>query len=1431
MGSHLRPSILLLLLAPVAASTASADHLPPPFAVEQVDLDIRWGGRMTTVAVSPASDLVWLATAESGGLYRTDDGGATWSRVDTLPTHRLHDVAWAPNAAGTILVTAAPDYRTPTNSSGVWRSTNFGATWYLVDAMIPSCHPGSAIETARGIAFNPTNTDVYVATDCGVAISRDGGATWTHVAPDPAATTENQEHTVLVQPGGLITACGEDGIHRSTDAGLTWSTGWDPREPMRAFGDVCDESGYHALAGSPVESDVFYVALRDLSDGAGSVPTGALYEVRYDTATNAPLSSTRLDGSDANTRAPSVAARPAPLGGPTQYIVYFSNGLHAFARNCDSAAGRCGTDPGDWIELTIDHADPSGFAFGSGSNCPLAMSNDGGVLVSTDCGNTFVTPGPTYDGLDAIQLYDVEVQSFDDGMGGHDHTDIYVGTMDNWVWASSDGGATWPYTTGSGEGVHIEVPKVPPAHDEQIVSMSFCTPCNGVIAEEHLENPVSWTPPTEGVAARGFPHQMVLEHDSFVSVMDLRQCSGTTVDCKADDDCMVCDGTSTSCADDGGCMPGVACSLPTGVTCASVGDIRMYLQEGLGMPWVERLPLSRTPGNARLQLSGPASNPSIFFPVNVGTAVFGLDRADNVRSGTPDLTLADDNLVLGGHFQGEGCFDCPKPAFAVDPSDATRLIGVGTAGDVWRSTTGGVSPDGFTPGWSMDPVATAALTAGYAKVKVRANTSDGVRTEPNIRVIEHDPYDPQQMFAGLEQGGVFYSDDGGAGWEHVPGSDPIVAVTAFAFDQITGDVYVSSYGRGLWRLRPVDLMLPPPDAYEPNDVGPLSTPLDLTHLHHWSGEVARDHGSLEPEYEQWAGGLSSLTLHDRDDVDRFDVILEHVVYHVPDLPDGPSPDDPMPICGDVLREATWRPFYAGAEKDVVMFRSWVEVEAFGLGTDEVVKTEYMASTGTSTRRFIACPPTDRVNGFSAIVGDRTGLGQRESFPTYSLRVEHGVDITRFSAANEWLRRKLQPARDSEMIFPIPCAGGSFPECPSNDPQVQLELTHPLLPDCKADGPGCRWFAPFTWQRDALFELTFASSIDLAIELWDERGQRIAEAEAVPQEDLTITKIISADITPGVYVLVVTGPPATVTVTFDTLPPAPDTDGDGFPDAIDACPNEAEDFDGDRDGDGCPEEPGDVDGDGIPDVADTCRDVRDPQQFDADNDGRGDLCDCDAGDPNVWSPPSEIPDVRFSSPFGLEWSPVDGGPGTVYEVLRSSLDDVPVTADGSDVCLAANFGGTFWQAGETPQSGGFHYLVRGRNACGIGPLGGARGSSADCSVQSCGHSTCVTGFNLFAGCDTCVATICAIDPYCCNTEWDGICVDRVRGDCGLATCPDAGSTCAHDVCATGAPLTAGCDAGGLACVAAVCDLDPYCCQTAWDDDCRVTMEAACDLGCE
>ncbi|WP_266221341.1 hypothetical protein [Paraliomyxa miuraensis] len=145
-----------------------------------------------------------------------------------------------------------------------------------------------------------------------------------------------------------------------------------------------------------------------------------------------------------------------------------------------------------------------------------------------------------------------------------------------------------------------------------------------------------------------------------------------------------------------------------------------------------------------------------------------------------------------------------------------------------------------------------------------------------------------------------------------------------------------------------------------------------------------------------------------------------------------------------------------------------------------------------------------------------------------------------------------------------------------------------------------------------------------------------------------------------------------------------------------------------------------------------------------------------------------------------------------------------------------------------------------------------------------------------GCDdlACTAAVCAIDPFCCSNQWDGVCAGEaiaepacqgVGGSCSAPVCGDdvaqglevcdgadlAGEDCISQGFDTGMLGclgncsgfdTSGCaDFGGdccadngtpgcddAACTAAVCAIDPFCCDTQWDGICadEALIEPAC-----
>ncbi|HWN69520.1 MAG TPA: hypothetical protein VNM90_17885, partial [Haliangium sp.] len=122
---------------------------------------------------------------------------------------------------------------------------------------------------------------------------------------------------------------------------------------------------------------------------------------------------------------------------------------------------------------------------------------------------------------------------------------------------------------------------------------------------------------------------------------------------------------------------------------------------------------------------------------------------------------------------------------------------------------------------------------------------------------------------------------------------------------------------------------------------------------------------------------------------------------------------------------------------------------------------------------------------------------------------------------------------------------------------------------------------------------------------------------------------------------------------------------------------------------------------------------------------------------------------------------------------------------------------------------------------------------DLAVQTCGldcggggdceHELCDVGTPLDPTCDTCVADVCNIDSFCCEVEWDAICVDLAVQTCGLDC---GGGTCEHDLCESGVALDPTCDP----CVAEVCAADSFCCETEWDSICVGEAEEICGIDC-
>ena len=263
-------ALSVLLIANVASSqTISVREINPTHS--NIGGMNATGGRVNHLG--RATDSIFYAASEFGGLFKSTDAGRTWVRLDAhLPT-RVSDVKVNPVDPNLVVATSVYDGRV-SSFAGINVSHNGGATWSKpASASPPSSFCASSTNfsepSAFGIAFDPQNaTHIFVGTNCGVARSTDGGLNWTFINPGPFSLATNV-FGVVVHHGGIIDTCGDSGHRRSTDGGGVWAGALSGGTPLPA--------GRCSIAASPDESSVLFATVGNFifetDNGGGSWPT------------------------------------------------------------------------------------------------------------------------------------------------------------------------------------------------------------------------------------------------------------------------------------------------------------------------------------------------------------------------------------------------------------------------------------------------------------------------------------------------------------------------------------------------------------------------------------------------------------------------------------------------------------------------------------------------------------------------------------------------------------------------------------------------------------------------------------------------------------------------------------------------------------------------------------------------------------------------------------------------------------------------------------------------------------------------------------------------------------------------------------------------------------------------------------------------------
>lgn len=228
-------------------------------------------GRLNMVRIDPLNDQVMYVGAADGGLWKSTNGGASWStNTDMLAVIGVADLAIHPTNTS-IMYLATGDAESDRRSAGILKSTNEGTTW------LPTGLSWTATDdySIRKLLMHPGDSQILLAaTNKGVYRTTNGGTTWS------APTTFQNFKDMEFKPGDPNTVYATSNeMWKSVDNGVNWTkiTSGVPSADVVRMG----------LAVTPAEpNSVFLIAGKDSNGGLlgiyKSTDSGTSFVTRFE---------------------------------------------------------------------------------------------------------------------------------------------------------------------------------------------------------------------------------------------------------------------------------------------------------------------------------------------------------------------------------------------------------------------------------------------------------------------------------------------------------------------------------------------------------------------------------------------------------------------------------------------------------------------------------------------------------------------------------------------------------------------------------------------------------------------------------------------------------------------------------------------------------------------------------------------------------------------------------------------------------------------------------------------------------------------------------------------------------------------------------------------------------------------------------------------
>ncbi|EAY26036.1 GEVED domain-containing protein [Microscilla marina] len=422
------------------------------------------GGRTRALAIDRSNENVILAGGVSGGMWRSTNGGASWTQTTGASQLKsVTDVYQDPNntniwyyVTGEIVGNSASGGGAAFRGNGVFKSTDGGLTWVSLAATSadPTVFTGGLQYSLR-VRVDPTNSDVYVAAFDGIYRSTNGGTSFTNVlsAPDARYTDLEISATgVIYATIGSNSTSTNKGVFKSTNG-----TSWSNITPSLA-------AGYQriVLDVAPSNENIVYVFAN--TPGAGTNDHQVFYSSNAGSSwTNRSSNLPAYGGSVGNLSQGSYNQYLKIKPDNPNVVFIGSTNLYRTTNGFTSTGGNTwvgGYSPANNVS-TYDnhHPDNHSLVFYPSNPARMLTGHDGGISrtennLANSAGTFPVSWTSLSNGYYTTQIYGIAI----DPETANDSR-LMVGLQDNgkWTATSFSGTSNWGEERAGGDGCYVAI--------------------------------------------------------------------------------------------------------------------------------------------------------------------------------------------------------------------------------------------------------------------------------------------------------------------------------------------------------------------------------------------------------------------------------------------------------------------------------------------------------------------------------------------------------------------------------------------------------------------------------------------------------------------------------------------------------------------------------------------------------------------------------------------------------------------------------------------------------------------------------------------------------------------------------------------------------------------------------------------------------------